>query len=64
MSTEIAAEAAAMAPKPNGHVHKPSGERGGGERGGGGGDDRGGGNRGGRRRRRGGRGRERAPANA
>jgi hypothetical protein len=62
MSTEIAAEAAAMAPKPNGHVHKPSGERGGG---GGGGDDRGGGgNRGGRRRRRGGRGRERAPANA
>jgi ribonuclease G len=82
MSTEIAAEAAAMAPKTNGHTHA-AGERGGGDRGGGdrgggdrgggerGGGDRGGGgggggssNRGGRRRRRGGRGRERAPANA
>jgi len=62
MSTEIAAEAAAMAPKSNGHVHQHAsgGERSErGERGGGGG-----GNRGGRRRRRGGRGRDRAPANA
>ncbi|MDQ3295587.1 MAG: Rne/Rng family ribonuclease [Myxococcota bacterium] len=69
MSTEIAAEAAAMAPKQNGHVHAPAGERSGGERGGrgGGGGERsggggGGGERGGRRRRRGGRGRDRTPA--
>ena len=60
MSTEIAAEAAAMAPAPrNGHAHASSGgERGGGERGGGGGRNE----RGGRRRRRGGRGRDRAGA--
>src|SRR5688572_22952813 len=31
MSTEIAAEAAAMSPKPNGHTHAAAGERGGGE---------------------------------
>ncbi|MBA3397235.1 MAG: Rne/Rng family ribonuclease, partial [Deltaproteobacteria bacterium] len=45
MSTEIAAEAAAMAPKQNGHVHAPAGERSGGERGGrgGGGGERSGG---------------------
>jgi ribonuclease G len=68
MSTEIAAEAAAMSPRPaNGHTHAPAGggersggDRGGGDRGGGGG----GGARGGRRRRRGGRGRDRAPADA
>jgi ribonuclease G len=77
MSTEIAAEAEALAPRPNGqHTHggggggdRGGGDRGGGERGGGG--DRGGGDRGGRggggggggkRRRRGGRGRDRASA--
>jgi ribonuclease G len=59
LSTEIAAEAAAQAAP---HVHKTNGSAPGGDRGG----DRGGGggNRGGRRRRRGGRGRDRAGANA
>ncbi|MDB4953290.1 MAG: ribonuclease, Rne/Rng family [Myxococcales bacterium] len=66
MSTEIAAQAAAEAGT-GGHVHKPSNggapprDRGGG---GGGGDSGGGGSGGRRRRRRGGRGRDRAPANA
>jgi ribonuclease G len=60
MSTEIAAEAAAEAPKQNGTHHHGGG-------GGGGGGDRGGGDRGGdrggrKRRRRGGRGRDRASA--
>ncbi|MDX2092924.1 MAG: Rne/Rng family ribonuclease [Kofleriaceae bacterium] len=74
MSTEIAAEAAAEAPKNGTHHHAHGGGGGGGERGGGGGGgggerggaDRGGGggaDRGGRkRRRRGGRGRDRASA--
>jgi len=59
LSTEIAAEAAAQAAP---HVHKTNGSAPGGDRGG----DRGGGggSRGGRRRRRGGRGRDRAGANA
>nr|HEX4315756.1 Rne/Rng family ribonuclease [Kofleriaceae bacterium] len=57
MSTEIAAEAAAEAPRQPGHSHGGSGG-GGNDRGGGGG----GGARGGRRRRRGGRGRDRASA--
>ena len=67
MSTDIAAEAAAMSPGPkNGHTHPP-GERstsssGSSSAGGGAGGDRG--NRGGRRRRRGGRGRERGAADA
>ena len=68
MSTEIAAEAEAAAPRPNGaHAHGGGERPGGGDRGGGarGGGDRGGGgggNRGGKRRRRGGRGRDRASA--
>ncbi len=77
MSTEIAAEALADAPKGNGHVHTSSGGRegggggregGGGGRGGGGGGTPGGGGGGGgdgggrKRRRRGGRGRDRASA--
>jgi ribonuclease G len=78
MSTEIAAEAAAEAPKQNGtHQHAHGGGSGGGGGGGGGGGERsggggergggggggGGGDRGGRkRRRRGGRGRDRASA--
>ena len=62
MSTDIAAQAEAEAPtRP--HHHRPSGGGGGGQQqaGGGGGGNGGGGRR---RRRRGGRGRERAPANA
>ena len=66
MSTEIAAEAAAEAPKHAHHHHAGGGERGGGGGGnagnaGGGGGDRNGGRR---RRRRGGRGRDRAQTNA
>ncbi|HEY4239847.1 MAG TPA: Rne/Rng family ribonuclease [Kofleriaceae bacterium] len=63
MSSEIAAEAAAEAPKHNGqpHAHAPSSSSSGGERREGGG---GGGDRGGKRRRRGGRGRNRDRASA
>ncbi len=61
LSTEIAAEAAAEAPRHAPHAHKNGASHGGGgERGGGGGGDRGGR----RRRRRGGRGRDRAGADA
>src|SRR4051812_9403468 len=64
MSTEIAAEEAAVlppAPRPQQHAHSP---RGGGGGGGGGGEGGAGGGGGRRRRRRGGRGRDRAGANA